>query len=89
VSVTSLMPGPTETNFFHRAQMDDTKVGASEKDDPAVVAEQGFEAMRKEKEKVVAGSVKTKTQGAAAKVLPDRAKAEMHRRMAVPGSGGQ
>jgi short-subunit dehydrogenase len=87
VSVTALMPGPTETNFFHRAEMDDTKVGASEKDDPAVVARQGFEAMRKEKEKVVAGSLKTKTQGAAAKVLPDRAKAEMHRRMAEPGSG--
>jgi uncharacterized protein len=86
VSVTSLMPGPTETNFFHRAEMDDTKVGSSEKDDPALVAKQGFEAMRKDKEKVVAGSVKTKMQGAMSKVMPDKAKAEMHRRMAEPGS---
>lgn len=86
VTVTSLMPGPTETNFFHRAEMDDTKVGASEKDDPALVAKQGFEALMKEKQKVIAGSAKTKAQGMAGKVLPDKAKAEMHRRMAEPGS---
>ncbi|WP_433305685.1 SDR family NAD(P)-dependent oxidoreductase [Actinoplanes sp. CA-030573] len=87
VSITSLMPGPTETNFFHRAEMDDTKVGASEKDDPALVAKQGFEAMQKAKQKVVAGSLKTKAQGAMSTVMPDSAKAEMHRRMAEPGSG--
>jgi short-subunit dehydrogenase len=86
VTVTALMPGPTDTNFFHRAEMDDTRVGAAQKDDPAVVAKQGFEAMREEKEKVVAGSLKTKVQGAAAKVMPDKAKAEMPRKMAEPGS---
>ena len=87
VTVTALMPGPTDTNFFHRAEMDDTKVGASAKDDPAVVAKQGFEALMKGDEKVVAGSVKTKVQAAASKIMPDSAKAEMHRRMAEPGSG--
>jgi short-subunit dehydrogenase len=86
VVVTSLMPGPTDTNFFERAEMQDTKVGASKKDDPALVAKQGFEALMKGKEKVVAGSVKTRVQGAASKVMPDKAKAEMHRRMAEPGS---
>lgn len=85
VSVTALMPGPTDTNFFHRAEMDDTRVGAGQKDDPAVVAKQGFEAMLKDKEKVVAGSAKTKVQGAASKVMPDSAKAAMHKRMAEPG----
>ena len=44
VSVTALMPGATETDFFHRAGADDTKLGASEKDDPAQVAKDGFEA---------------------------------------------
>jgi short-subunit dehydrogenase len=88
VTVTSLMPGPTETNFFHRAEMDDTRVGSSSsKDDPALVAEQGFEALMKGKEKVVAGSAKTKVQGAASKVMPDSAKAKMHSKMAEPGSG--
>jgi short-subunit dehydrogenase len=38
VSVTVLMPGATETNFFHRAGADDTKLGVAEKDDPAEVA---------------------------------------------------
>jgi hypothetical protein len=66
--------------------MDDTMIGAGPKDDPAQVAKQGFEALMKDKEKVVAGSAKTKAQGAMSKVLPDRAKAEMHRRMAEPGS---
>ena len=88
VSVTALMPGPTDTNFFHRAEMDDTRVGAGAKDDPAEVAKQGFEAMLKGKEKIVAGSAKTKVQGAASKVLPDSAKAAMHKRMAEPGSAG-
>jgi short-subunit dehydrogenase len=87
VTVTALMPGPTDTNFFHRAQMDDTRIGAGPKDDPALVAKQGFEALMKEKAKVVAGSSKTKVQSAAAKVLPDSAKAKMHRQMAEPGSG--
>lgn len=87
ISVTALMPGPTDTNFFHRAEMDDTKVGTGPKDDPALVAKQGFEAMLKDKEKVIAGSARTKVQGMAAKVLPDSRTAEMHRRMAEPGSG--
>ncbi|MEU8232593.1 SDR family NAD(P)-dependent oxidoreductase [Actinoplanes sp. NPDC048967] len=87
VTVTALMPGPTDTNFFHRAEMDDTRVGSSAKDDPAVVAEQGFKALMKGDEKVVAGSVKTKVQAAASKAMPDSAKAQMHRKMAEPGSG--
>src|SRR3954452_13870819 len=76
VTVTSLMPGPTDTNFFHRAEMDDTRVGqSSSKDDPAQVAKQGFQALMKEKDKIVAGSATTKAQGAANKVLPDKLKA--------------
>jgi uncharacterized protein len=86
ITVTALMPGPTDTQFFDRAEMQDTNVGAGKKDDPAVVAQQGFEALMKGKEKVVAGSLKTKLQGAASKVLPDSAKAQMHRKMAEPGS---
>jgi short-subunit dehydrogenase len=89
VTVTALMPGPTETNFFHRAGMDDTKVSASEKDDPAEVARQGFEALMAGKDKVIASSLKTKLQGAANELLPETAKAEAHRRLAEPGSAGK
>jgi short-subunit dehydrogenase len=87
VTVTALMPGPTETDFFHRADMDDTKIGQMDKDDPAQVARHGFEALMKGKEKVVAGSAKTKAQGLANAVLPDAVKAAAHRKMAQPGSG--
>ncbi|WP_328862953.1 SDR family NAD(P)-dependent oxidoreductase [Streptomyces sp. NBC_00306] len=87
LSVTSLMPGPTETDFFHRADMDDTKVGQQAKDDPAQVAEQGLDALFAGKDKIVAGSAKTKAQGLVNKVLPDKAKAGAHRKMAEPGSG--
>jgi short-subunit dehydrogenase len=87
VVITSLMPGPTDTNFFHRAEMDDTKVGQGSKDDPAEVARQGFEALMDSDQKVVAGSLKTKSMAAADKVLPDALKAEQHRKMAEPGSG--
>jgi short-subunit dehydrogenase len=86
ITITSLMPGPTDTNFFTRAGMGDTRVGEAKKDDPAQVAKQGFEALMKEKDKVVAGSVKTKVQGVANKVLPDKAKAAAHRLMAEPKS---
>jgi uncharacterized protein len=87
VTVTSLMPGPTETEFFERADMLDTKVGSSDKDDAADVAGAGFEALMAGKERVVAASLSTKVQGRGSRVLPDRVKAAMHRRMAEPGSG--
>jgi short-subunit dehydrogenase len=88
VTITALMPGPTDTEFFERAEMEDTKVGAGEKDDPAQVARQGFDALMAGKEKVVGGSLKNKVQTAVAGVIPDSMKAEMHRKMAEPGSGG-
>jgi short-subunit dehydrogenase len=86
VTVTALMPGPTETEFFERADMLDTKVGADDKDDPADVAKDGFEAMMAGKERVVSHSLMTKLQGRAGRFMPDKAKAVMHRRMAEPGS---
>jgi short-subunit dehydrogenase len=89
VTITALQPGPTETHFFERANMQDTKVGASEKDDPETVARQGFEALMAGKDHVIAGSFKTKVQGAMAKILPNTANAEQHRKMAEPGSAKQ
>lgn len=87
ITVTALQPGTTDTNFFHRAGLDNTKVGRSKKDDPADVARQGFEAMMAGKENVVAASFKTKILGVAENILPDSVKAEMHRDMSEPGSG--
>ena len=88
VTITSLMPGPTETEFFERADMMDTKVGASDsKDDPADVARDGFEALMAGKERVVSHSLSTRAQGRLSRLMPDSVTAEMHRKMAEPGSG--
>jgi uncharacterized protein len=86
VTITSLMPGPTDTEFFERADMLDTKAGAGDKDDPADVAREGFDALMAGDERAVAASLSTKLQGRGSRVLPDSVKAEMHRKMAKPGS---
>jgi short-subunit dehydrogenase len=86
VTVTALMPGPTETEFFERADMLDTKVGAGDKDAPADVARDGFEALMAGKERVVSHSLNTKLHGRGSRLLPDSVKAKMHADMAEPGS---
>jgi short-subunit dehydrogenase len=85
VTVTCLMPGATETEFFERADMMDTKVGTEEKADAADVAELGFEAMMKGETKVVAG-VGNKMRAAMTNVLPDERLAKMHAGMSAPGT---
>ena len=86
VSVTALMPGATETNFFHRAGADDTKLGTSKKDDAAEVAKEGYEALMAGKDHVVAGSFKNKVEAAAGYALPDPVVAKAHAASAKPGS---
>ncbi|MFZ5737777.1 MAG: SDR family NAD(P)-dependent oxidoreductase [Pseudomonadota bacterium] len=85
ITVTCLMPGPTETEFFRRADMLDTAVGAAEKDDAGEVARIGFDAMMSGEGDVVSGW-KNKLQSAAANVIPSGVLAGQHRKMAKPGS---
>jgi uncharacterized protein len=89
VTITSLMPGVTQTNFFSRADMDDTRAGSNStmQDDPAKVAEQGFQALMKGEEKVVAGNLMNKVMAAAGRLTPDSAKAAAHKLLSKPGSG--
>ncbi|MEO3757839.1 SDR family NAD(P)-dependent oxidoreductase [Mycobacterium sp. B14F4] len=75
ITVTSLMPGPTETNFFKRAGMLDTLVGRMPKDDAGKVAKQGYDALMRADKKVVAASPLSKSMGLVNKVLPDSVKA--------------
>jgi short-subunit dehydrogenase len=85
VTLTALMPGPTDTEFFERAEMaDDTRVGQGNKDDPAKVAAQGYAAMMAGKRRVVGGGSATRAQYYAGIVLPDVVKAAMHTLMAKP-----
>jgi short-subunit dehydrogenase len=85
ITVTCLMPGPTETDFFERADMMDTSVGVGKKDDAAFVAKVGFKAMMNGEGDVVAGW-KNKLQTTLANITPSGILAGQHRKMAEPGS---
>jgi short-subunit dehydrogenase len=86
VTVTALQPGPTDTNFFHRAGMDDTKVGTEGKKDssPYDVAKEGFKALMAGEKHVYAASWSVKMEGAMANITPDAVKASMHEKQAKP-----
>jgi short-subunit dehydrogenase len=88
VTVTCLMPGATETEFFERADMLDTKVGTEKKQSPAEVAKVGYEAMMRGDGDVVAGWM-NKLQAAIAHVMPSGLLAEQHRKMAAPGTASR
>ncbi|NDV87957.1 SDR family NAD(P)-dependent oxidoreductase [Aurantimonas aggregata] len=85
VTVTCLMPGPTDTEFFRRADMLDTPVGQAKKDDPAMVARTGFDAMMKGSGDAASGW-KNKLQSTLANITPAGLLAEQHRKMAEPGT---
>jgi short-subunit dehydrogenase len=87
VTVTALQPGATDTEFFDRADMDNTKVAQGKKDDPEDVAKKGFEAMMAGKDKVIAASLKAKLEGIAGEILPEPTKAKMQAGQTRPGSG--
>lgn len=86
VTLTTLLPGATDTEFFARADMEDTAVGQAKKDDPERVAKDGWEAMMAGKSRITSGWY-NKVQVAMSGVVPQPILAEMHRHMAEPGSG--
>ena len=86
VTVTSLMPGPSDTALFEKAGMGDTRVGAGPKDDHAEVARMGVEALLAGKERATASSLRTRLEAVVSRLVPDAVKAELHRRMSEPGS---
>lgn len=86
ISVTALQPGPTNTDFFPRAGMDNTEVGSEGKTEsqPDDVARQGIEALLAGKDHVYAASAKTKVEGMLANITPGTVKGAMHEKMAKP-----
>lgn len=86
VIVTALQPGPTDTDFFRRAGMENTKVGSEGKTEssPRDVARQGIDALMDGKDHVYAASMKTKMEGMMANFIPGEAKGAMHDKMARP-----
>lgn len=88
IVVTALQPGPTNTDFFHRAGMDNTPVGqkGKEESDPNDVAKQGLDALFDDKDHVYSASFKTKLEGAVANFIPGTVKGAMHEKMATPNT---
>ena len=86
ITITALQPGPTNTDFFHRAGMDNTEMGSSGKfeSEPEDVARQGIDALLAGKDHVYAASMKTKVEGALANVIPGKVKGAMHEKQAKP-----
>jgi len=89
VTVTALQPGPTDTDFFHRAGMDNTEVGSKGKSEsqPDDVARQGIEALLAGKDHVYSASMKTKVEGMLANLTPGSVKGAMHEKVARPKTG--
>jgi short-subunit dehydrogenase len=86
VTITALMPGPTDTNFFARARMWGSKADEGPKDDPAVVARDGFEALMAGKDHVVPGAIRNTVQAVLGKLLPQKLTAKVHGAQAKPGT---
>ena len=86
VTVTALQPGPVDTDFFHRAHMDDTKAGTEGKkqSEPYDVARQGIDALFNGDENVYAAATMVKIEGAIMGLVPDSVQAAMHERLAKP-----
>ncbi len=84
VTVTSLLPGPTDTRFFARADMEETNVARGPKDSAEDVARDGFEAMMAGRDHVVAGAFRNTLQAASAGVVPDRVAAAVAARQTTP-----
>jgi uncharacterized protein len=86
ITVTALQPGPTDTDFFHRAGMDNTEVGQKGKEEsqPQAVAKQGIDALFAGDDHVYAASAKTKMEGMMANAIPGSVKGAMHEKMARP-----
>ncbi len=86
ITVTALQPGPTDTDFFHRASMDDTKVGSEGKKQshPDDVAKDGIDALFAGKDHVYSHSTTTRLEGAVANLVPGSVKASVHEKQAKP-----
>lgn len=88
ITVTVLMPGPTDTDFFEEADLENTRVGRGKKDDPADVAKAGFEAMLRGDGHEVSG-FPNKLQALMSRFLSDKQLAGMHRKLAEPLDDGK
>lgn len=84
VTLTALLPGATDTDFFNKADMEQSKIVQEGKlDDPVTVAKDGYEAMMKGDDKVISGW-KNKMQVTMANMTSDRTAADKMKKQQAP-----
>lgn len=76
VTITSLLPGATDTDFFNKADMQDSKILDQGLADPAKVALDGFNALMHGDDMIVSG-LKNKVQVALNNLTPDSMAAKL------------
>lgn len=85
VTITSLLPGATKTDFFNKADMEDSKILDTELADPADVAKAGYKALMNGDDMVIYG-LKNKAQVFSSNILPDETIAKMMLKQQEPRS---
>ncbi len=89
VTITALLPGATDTDFFNKADAENTKqVQDMKLDDPAIVAKDGYEALMAGKAKMVSG-FKNKMQAAMSNIMPEAAGAGNMRKTMEESTSGE
>jgi len=84
VTITALMPGATDTDFFNKADMQDSKIVQNSKlSDPAKVAQDGYDALMKGDDKIVSG-LKNKAMIGATNLMPDSMVADSMKKQQGP-----
>lgn len=83
VTMTALQPGATDTDFFNKADMQESKILDTKLSDPAKVAKDGYEALMKGDDKIVSG-FKNKAMVASSNVMPDTLVAAQMDKMQEP-----
>jgi len=83
VTITALQPGATDTDFFNKAEMQNSKITDTKLSDPAKVAKDGYEALMKGDDKIVSG-FKNKVMVSMSNVMPDSTVAEQMNQMQKP-----
>lgn len=83
ITITSLLPGPTDTDFFHKAHMESSKILDGKLENPAKVARDGFNALMEGEDMIISGA-KNKAQAMLSKFTSDSAAAKMTLRQQQP-----
>jgi len=85
ITVTALLPGATDTDFFNKADMQQSKIVKEGKlEDAEKVAQDGYDALMKGTHMKVSGGLKNKMKVAMSNVMSDKAAAKKTHKQQAP-----